>query len=500
MELDYKKLLNDLIKIAISLSAERDIEKLLNIILKESMRITCSDGGSIYVKETDEKGKDYLRFAITHNVSRKIDFNEFTLPLDRNSIAGYVGFSKKTLILKNVNNIDENIGLKYNSSFDEKINYQTVNMLVIPMLDYNHELVGVLQLINKKSDYNLILEKKEEIRKQILEYNKIEAQIISSLASQAAILIERTKLYNSIENLLQSFIESMVMTLEKRDNTTSGHSRRLAGYALKFLETVSKVNYGKYAYTKYDKNQIKEIYYAALLHDIGKIGVKEYILQKRDRLTEDRINVIKYRYKYFREILSQNGEIEKIKKYDEYIKFIEETNKKGYLQEEEEEKLKEIYNEKIKINEKEEKIIDEFEYKNLSIKRGNLTDKEREEMIEHVVYSKEILDGIKWTKQLKNVPIIAGGHHEKIDGSGYPLGLKGDEITTQAKILAILDIFEALTARDRPYKPPMSVDKAISILKKEVEANHLEKDLLDIFLKEKIYELYKEELDKIIKL
>ncbi|MDN5304363.1 MAG: hypothetical protein PWP46_1247 [Fusobacteriaceae bacterium] len=500
MNINYKNLLNDLIKIAISLSAERDVDKLLEIILKESMRITCSDGGSIYVKEIDENENEFLRFAITHNVSRKIDFHEFTLPLDKNSIAGYVGFSKKTLTLKNVKEIDENIGLKYNSSFDEKIDYQTVNMLVIPMLDYNHELVGVLQLMNKKSDYNLVLEKKETIPHYIEDYTSIEAQIISSLASQAAILIERTKLYNSIENLLQSFIESMVMTLEKRDTTTSGHSRRLAGYALKFLETVSNVNYGKYAYKRYNKNELKEIYYAALLHDIGKIGVKEYILQKRNRLTDDRIDLIKYRYKYFREILSKNGENKKIEKYDEYIKFIEEVNKKGYLPDEEEEKLKEIYNERFIINGKEETLIDEFEYKNLSIKRGNLTDDERKEMIEHVVYSKQILDGISWTKQLKNVPMIAGGHHEKVDGSGYPLGLKGDEISTQAKILAILDIFEALTARDRPYKPPMSVERAISILEKEVEANHLEKDLLDIFLKEKIYELYKEELDKIIKL
>ena len=499
MEKNYKKLVLELSGIGIQLSAEQDVDKLLEIILEESMKISCSDGGSIYIKEADNNNR-WLRFKVSRNFSRNIDFTEFTLPLDNKSIAGYVGMSGKALKISDINNIPSEVGIKYNPAFDKKISYKTINMLVIPLKDYTGDVVGVIQLINKKKSYNIVLGNEDNIIKDIVDYDEEEIEIISSLAAQAGILVERTKLYNEIQELLRSFIESMVVTLDSRDITTSGHSRRLAGYAKRFLETVDRVEYGIYKNCKFGKDEVREIYYAALLHDIGKIGVKESILQKSGRVSKEAIEAIKYRIKYAYLLLNKEQKLMLNIDSKELIKKIEDINNKGFINDEEI-NLVNLCNKIVFCDDGvENKLLTDFEVENLSVRKGNLTENEREEMNSHVKYSYEILKGINWTKGLRNVPEIAGAHHEKIDGTGYPNHISGEKISIQARILAIADIFEALTARDRPYKPPMSVEKALSILEFEVKDNHLDKELYEIFIKEKIYEMYQEELNKIIKI
>lgn len=500
-----RKLIKKLTKIGVLMTFERNISKLLEMILKESIGISNCDGGSIYIKEFDENNVQIIKFKNAINFSRKIEFKEFSLKLDKNSIAGFVALSGKILVLDDVDNINPDLELKYNDSFDKMINYKTVNMAVIPMISYDNEVVGVLQLINKKKNASLNLTNLDEIKNQIDTFSSDELQIIESLAAQAGILIERTKLYDEIQELLGSFIQAMVATLDTRDITTSGHSRRLAGYALKFAEVINKVDYGLYKEKIFSKEEIKELYYAALLHDIGKIGVKESVLQKRTKLTEDSIETLEYRFGFLLNILNGKNEISNFEKEllansKKYLDIIKLINNKPFITSEEEEILRKIDDLEIDFNDAKYKFFKKQEMENLTIKKGNLTDAEREEMNSHVSYSYKILKDIKWTKELKNIPDIASSHHEKIDGTGYPRKLKGEEISVQAKILAILDIFEALTARDRPYKPPISVEKAIEIIKREVEDNHLDKDLFQIFMQEKIYELYKEELNKIIKL
>lgn len=503
--IDDRELLKKLNKIGIALAAERDINKLLNLILKESLEITNCDAGSIYVKELNSDGIPVIRFKIAKNLSREIKFNEFTLNLDKKSIAGYVALTGRILVLADVDNIDEAYGLKYNDSFDKMINYKTVNMLVVPMTNYDNEVVGVLQLINKKKLGKNVLDEPETIPNSVDIFNEKEIEIIESLTAQAGILLERTELYDEIQELLSSFIQAMVTTLDSRDITTSGHSRRLAGYALGFIEAVNKVDYGPFKEVNFNKEEIKELYYAALLHDIGKIGVREAVLQKRTKINDEIIELLEYKFSYVKENIDKKENItdeEKLflSKYDEYLSIIKTVNEKPFLTDNEENLINEVNSFKFIIKDKEFRFFRANEYENLIIKKGNLTEKERDEINYHVVQSFNILKNIKWIKALKNVPFIAGSHHEKIDGTGYPNRLKGDEISIQSKILAILDIFEALTARDRPYKPPMSVERAISILEKEVEDNHLDKDLFDIFMKENIHELYKEELNKIINL
>ncbi|BDU50682.1 HD family phosphohydrolase [Haliovirga abyssi] len=499
-------LMKELNKIGIALSAEKDTNKLLQLILEESIKITNSDGGSLYIKEIIDK-EEKLKFKITKNFSREFPFKEFTLPLNKKSISGYVGLTGETLNIKNVNNIDSLLKITYNNSFDKSINYKTINMLVIPMKDYSGDVVGVLQLLNKKKEEGTVLGEPDTIEKNIISYTRDEEEIITSLASQAAILLERTRLYNEIEELFQSFIEAMVSTLDARDTTTSGHSRRLAGYAIELAKAIDRIDYGPYKDKTFNKDEIRQLYYAALLHDIGKVGIKENILLKRNRLTDDRMETIKYRFQYFKKNLElrkvlhrlSDYETELLLKIDKYYEIISDINKKGFVTVDEENMISKISMvEFIDVDGTNRNLLDEFEIENLMIKKGNLTDEERREMNLHVTFTYDILEGIKWTKLLKRIPEIASGHHEKIDGSGYPHGLVGDEIPFEAKLLAILDIFEALTARDRPYKPPMAVEKALKILEFEVKDNHLDKYIFEIFVKEKIYELYKKELNKIV--
>lgn len=500
-----KRLIKKLTKIGVLMTSERNISKILEMILRESIELSNCDGGSIYIKEIDENSVPVIKFKNAINFSRKIEFKEFSLNLDKNSIAGFVALNGEILVLDDVDNIDPILELKYNDSFDKMINYKTVNMAVIPMISYDNEVVGVLQLINKRKNAHLNLINLNEVKEQIDSFNSEELEIIESLAAQAGILIERTKLYDEIQELLGSFIQAMVATLDTRDITTSGHSKRLAGYALKFAEVINQVDYGVYKDIFFSKEEIKELYYSALLHDIGKIGVKEAVLQKRTKLTENTIETLEYRFRFLINALALKNELndfekEIVEKPEKYLDIIRLINNKPFITDEEEDLLKKINNLEVNFNGIKYKFFKKEEIENLTIKKGNLTDDEREEINSHVSYSYKILKDIKWIKELKNIPDIASSHHERIDGTGYPRRLKGNEISIQAKILAILDIFEALTARDRPYKPPMSVEKAIEIIKKEVEDNHLDKELFQIFMQEKIYELYKEELNKIIKL
>ena len=324
---DEKLLLKKLNKIGIVLASERDIAKLLELILKESINITNCDAGSIYIKEISEEHEAVIRFKNAINLSRKVEFSEFTLKLDKKSIAGYVALTGETLILNDINNIPEELGLKYNDSFDKMINYKTANMLVVPMINYNNEVVGVLQLINKKKQGIEILEETDEICKNIEAFIKEEVEIIKSLTAQAGILIERTELYDEIQELLSSFIHAMVVTLDSRDITTSGHSRRLAGYALGFVEAINRVNYGKYKDTYFTKEQIRELYYSALLHDIGKIGVSEFVLQKRTKVSEETLELLEYKFEYLKDKLEQKKDKtsqEKLflDKFDSYMAIV----------------------------------------------------------------------------------------------------------------------------------------------------------------------------------
>lgn len=293
-----------------------------------------------------------------------------------------------------------------------------------------------------------------------------------------------------------AFVEAMGTTLDKRDTTTSGHSKRLANFAVKLAEAINGVDYGKYKDFKFSEEEIKELFYAALLHDIGKIGVSESILLKQQRLSEDRLLAIKYRFKWVKSMMESKkksiglsqAENDIMNNLSGYLDFILEISKREYITEEEKKKVRDIARiEYVDTDETKKKILEDFELENLTISTGNLTGAERLIIKSHAEHTYNILKGIPWTKDLQKVPEIASSHHEKLDGSGYFRGLSNGDISIQSRILAILDIYEALTSPDRPYKLQKSSEEAIRILWHDVDKGRLDRDILEVFVNQKIY-------------
>jgi len=514
--------LND---IGIHLSTETDPDNLFSFILEECMKLTKSDGGSIYIKKiVDDKA--FLEFSYTKNNSKTFPFNKFMMPLDKNSLAGYSGYTGEICNFESME-MTERIGLTHNKKFDEENDYRTCNMLVVPMKNFSGNVIGVMQLINKKSDYTLELTAKSTCPEHILPFTTKEEELISSLTSQCAILLERNTLLDDIRKLFKTFIESLVTSLDQRDPVTAGHSSRVAGYGICLAQKISSSELEPFKDIDISLNDLKTLYYAGLLHDIGKIGVKESVLLKRNRLADDTMNNLRHKCQVLKyNILYEDNQFTKDeiadildtfsfiahkeallmidnneKKMRRFIKenvnlitgklyeTLDEINSSGFLPDEKSDFL--ILAKDIKyLNDEGEKVplLLEDELTNLTIKRGNLNTDERNMMNNHPLYSFDVLKDIAWTEGLSQVPFLASAHHEKLDGKGYPWGLKEDAIPLFSRILAIADIFDALTAKDRPYKPALSIEKTIDILKEEAAANHLDKDLVTLFIDEKAFE------------
>lgn len=293
----------------------------------------------------------------------------------------------------------------------------------------------------------------------------------------------------------EAFVEAMGTALDTRDVTTAGHSKRMAEYSVKTAEAINKANYGKFKNFFFSEEEIKELYYAALLHDIGKIGIREQILLKPSKISMDRQYAIVYKCHWYNAMLEmkkrteglEDEEIAHLKALPFYIKTITDMNGSESITEGEIAVLNEIAQISFyDFDGKKKNLIDDFEQKNLSVKFGTLTDEEREIINHHVEYTYEILKGIPWPKNLSRVPEIAASHHEKLNGKGYHKGLFDEQISIQARILAIIDIFEALTSPDRPYRKKKSAEEALDIIKSEVEGGYLDKDIFDILVKESV--------------
>ena len=494
-----------LTQIGIELSAEKDVDKLLEKILIECMNITGCDAGSLYFKEECD-GQPCIRFRHTQNRSKSFPFKSFTLPINTNSIAGACAYNGVVYNLKSMDETVEKIGIHHDGSFDKSINYKTCNMLVIPMKNYSGDVIGVLQLINKKRNSKTILGEPETIPEEIVPFHDREAEIIESLAAQAAILIERSQLFDEIEELLESFTVSLVTALDQRDPITAGHSKRVTEYALNLAHKVDEVDYGPYSDLHFSQEEFKEMYYAGLLHDVGKIGVREFVLMKQNKLMDSEMQTLFYKYQWIKNHLNLKSQKIKLSKVEalildnieDYWAFISDINQKGFLPDDELAKLEHLGTLSFTFNktdmggnENTETVVllTPHELESLSIRRGTLTAEEREMIQSHARFSFEILSGIKWTRELSNVPIISASHHEKMNGKGYPKGLTGEEMPVQARILAVADIFDALTAKDRPYKPAIPIPKTLEIIQEEADRYHLDPDLVKIFVKEKAYEL-----------
>ncbi len=272
---------------------------------------------------------------------------------------------------------------------------------------------------------------------------------------------------------------------------------------MNLARAVNEADKGVYKDTKFSDLELKELYYSGLLHDVGKIGVREYVLMKENKLTHAQFKSIEYRFKWFiaelkmKDKLSIATDIDRyqLQKLPQWLEQIHDINTSGFLTEERKANLQEFCSQKVEIDGQQYDVISEEEKYCLLIQKGNLTQEERMMIESHASHSFEILSGIEWTRDLEDVPEIAGAHHEFLNGEGYPHGILSDEIMLQSKILTVADIFDALTASDRPYKPAIPIDKSLNILEEEVEAGHLDAELVNLFIEKHLYHIDEDQED-----
>ncbi|NOZ60454.1 MAG: GAF domain-containing protein [Calditrichaeota bacterium] len=520
------KELHELNDIGVALSAERDPDKLLETILSKSREITGADAGSLYLVEKipdrEEDSKNYLadkqlRFKLAHCDTIPIDFTESVMPIEKKSIAGNVALTGKVLNISDVYELSKESGLTHNRSFDEAVGYRTKSMLVIPMLNHKDEMIGVLQLINRKKHWDVLLSSPAVIEEEIIEFDEKCVDLASSLASQAAVSIENNRLYEDIKNLFEGFIKASVHAIEQRDPTTFGHSERVATLTSALAKQVDRIGTGKFKDVHFSREEFQQIQYAALLHDFGKIGVRENILVKAKKLFPYELDTVKNRFKILTQatkLKSADRKIkflldyekqkamelferldwetqEKIRKLDEFLQIVCEVNEPTVLNDSKLEKLQQIATLEIDANGKSTHLLTEEEIARLSIPKGSLSNEERLEIESHVTHTYNFLEKIPWTRELRSVPEIAYAHHEKLDGSGYPRRLSAPEIPIQSRMMVIADIYDALTAWDRPYKKAVPEQKALDIIGYEVKDGKVDAELFKIFIEAKLFELVK---------
>ncbi|EKP74643.1 GAF domain protein [Leptospira interrogans str. HAI1594] len=505
--------ISKLTRVGISLADEKDINKLLREIIFSAREIAIADSGSLYLVEKDELGLvRNLRFKIS---SMDIDTEEFLLPINKSSVAGYVAATGKILNIPDVYNLPEDSEYKFNRNFDVLSNYHTKSMLVVPMKNHRNEVVGVIQLINKKRNFNQKLTLEQMRGNDVFPFDDYSAQLVMGVAGQAAVAIQNNHLLQEIEALFEGFVTASVNAIESRDPTTSGHSFRVAVLTVGLAETVDLIREGKYKNTKFSKEQIKEIRYASLLHDFGKVGVREKVLVKSKKLEDYELELIRWRFEYIKkdiesrilqkktDYLKKHGAVGfadyetslefelkvEYQKLDQMFQIVVDSNEPSILEESNFQKLEEIAKVNYSTTGGEKlSLISPYEFGFLTIKKGSLDFAERKEIESHVEHTFQFLSKIPWTGDLKMVPSIAHAHHEKLDGTGYPRGLTADSIPIQSKIMAISDIFDALTDKDRPYKRAVPIERALDILQMEARENHVDQDLLKIFIEGKVYD------------
>lgn len=481
---DLQNLSTRLLDVGVAISSEIDLFSLLSRIIDEAKNLLKAQKGTLYLvdKETNE---------IYFHVVESENLKEIRLPINEKSIAGYVTLMGVPLNIGDVYTIPEEEPYSFNKSIDRKTGLRTRSMLTVPMIGHDGTVSGAVQLLNKVDDY------------QVVPFSVRDEKILMSLASQAAVAIENATLYKEIADLFESVVRFSASAIDERDPATAGHSRRVAMYALALAKALDC----------FSEEEIEELEYAAWMHDVGKIGVRENILMKENKLFPDEFEKIRERFEGIKlSIISTNLNMmnkagdkkniagfvdsveekikEKITEVEDDFRFIERINKPGFLSPEEKNHLERIGKKTFKTAAgKRRKYLYAEEMKKLRVPRGNLTESERKVMNAHVESSFKILSRIPFSRRLKNVPGIAVLHHERLDGSGYPKGLKDDQINMQGRILALVDVYDALTAQDRPYKPAIPVERSLKILEEEVNAGRLDRKVFDTFVNEKIYEL-----------
>jgi HD-GYP domain-containing protein (c-di-GMP phosphodiesterase class II) len=507
--------LRGLNRIGMALMSERDPDTLLGMILEEARRLTTSDAGSLYLVEEGEDGSKTLHFLRAQNDSLpNLQTPDLCLPFDDTSLAGYVALHDRPLIIEDVYEIPDAEPYSFNQAFDSEMGYRARSMLVVPMKDHQGEVVGVLQLINRKADPGGVIHDEASSEEFVLSYEERDVELVQSLAGQAAVSIENGRLYQEIEGLFEGFIKASVIAIDQRDPTTSGHSVRVATLTCDLAEIADNATDGPFQDTRITREQMRELRYAGLLHDFGKVGVREDVLVKAEKLPPLLLERVEARFDLIRRTLESDFHKSRAERLlesgtegfeeflhgleqeyqsslvqvDHFQEAIRESNVPRVLPEASADVLKEIVATTFRsLEDQQVPYITPEELHFLNIPKGSLDVDERLQIQSHVTHTYNFLMQIPWTANLGRVADIAHGHHEKLDGTGYPRGIEADEIALQTRIMTVSDIFDALTASDRPYKSALSENRALEILDMEAEAGMLDSDIVKLLIASEAY-------------
>ncbi len=490
------------------ISKEKDLDTILKTILVEAMKITRSDGGTVYLKEENS-----LKFktVINHKLNiftSDIDWPNIPLYIDgkenKTNVSALCALTKETINIEDVYECKK-FNFEGTKVFDKNNNYRSKSMLVLPLIDYDDEVIGVLQLINKNDFLN------------IESYTSEDEDEIASYAIYAATAISKNKLIEDLENLFLSFIKSISFAINRKSQYGYNHIKNVEKLMKLMIFAINRDN-TLFKDKVYSKDEEKELSISALVHDIGKITTPDYVLDKETRLHSicDKISEIEERFlnainslkvdELELEVSYLKGEvdvdIDKVKKlYQKEINsliknlsFIQKINDPSVVLDDEDiKRVEDISKIKYKTLQDYRKLLDESDVEKLSIKYGNLTKKDREKINDHAKAGYEMLSRLRFPKKFQKIPQIAGFHHEKLNGKGYPFGLKGDEISKEVRMLTICDIFEALTSSDRPYKKAKSKEEAFAIMDKMAKNGEIDGKLFEFFKQSGIFDAYLED-------
>ena len=510
---DLTGLLEELTDIGIALSSEKDHTRLLEMILIKAKALTNADGGTLYTRTEDNCIKFEIMLTDSLGIRRggtsaeAITFDPIPLYDEHGNpnnhmVAAWAAISGETVNIPDAYASKE-FDFSGTRSFDQKTGYRSRSFLTVPMTNHEYTVIGVLQLINA-------MDRKSG---EVIPFDQLDQQVVESLASQAAVTITNRSLIDAQKKLFDSLIQLIADAIDEKSPYTAGHCRRVPVLTTMLADAACRAKQGPLRDFSMTDTEKYELEVAAWLHDCGKITTPEYVVDKGTKLETifDRIHVVDTRFEVLKrdvlievlrarlrdaglnpDVHGDGGLDQAMEKLEAERAYIRKCNIGGEsMTPDEIEHIERIAARRwMSPAGVEEPFLTDEELQNLRIGRGTLTVREREIINNHVVVTIKMLKSLPYPKHLRRVPEYAGGHHEKMDGTGYPNGLKREQMSVQARMVAIADVFEALTASDRPYKKAMSLSQSLRILGRMKLDNHIDPDLFDVFMEDRIYLKY----------